>query len=373
LGIVPRTEDPQDAFMKRASNGTSIAPTCSALEASPALTWPDDPAKQMSSSRRDFLRVLGISALALSLPGGAAASLRRLTRPIRIGFIADLHHDLMHDSEARLDDFLQTMDRIKAGAIVQLGDFAYPNKRNQSVIDRFNKAHEHSLHVIGNHDMDAGHTRQHCFDLWGMKGRFYTHDIGGLRLLVLDGNDAGSPTHRGGYPSFIGQEQTAWLEEQLGKEEGPFLVLSHQPLAGVWPIDNAMDLQPLLARYADKVLLCVNGHSHVDDLLRVQKVSYLHVNSASYFWVGDAFRHESYPSEIHAQRPWISRTCPYRDSLFTVLTFDPGSATITVMGKESTWVGKSPAELGADPSPQIILGEQVLPRIRTRRLEWPNR
>ena len=41
------------------------------------------------------------------------------------------------------------------------------------------------------------HTKQQCFDVWGMTGRFYNQRIAGLNLIVLNGIDAGSPTHKG--------------------------------------------------------------------------------------------------------------------------------------------------------------------------------
>ena len=47
------------------------------------------------------------------------------------------------------------------------------------------------MHVIGNHDTDAGFTKDNCIDVWGMPGRYYAKNIEGLQLLVLDGNDGG--------------------------------------------------------------------------------------------------------------------------------------------------------------------------------------
>jgi Icc protein len=49
----------------------------------------------------------------------------------------------------------------------------------------------------------------------GIPSRYYARDIEGLQLLVLDGNDAGSPTYKGGYVSYVGKEQVEWLKEQI--------------------------------------------------------------------------------------------------------------------------------------------------------------
>ena len=70
--------------------------------------------------------------------------------------------------------------------------------------------------------------------------------------------------------------------------------------------------------------------------------------------------------EIHAKHPSISYTCPYRDSLFTTLTVEPRTSAIHVKGCRSSWVGKSPAELGLDMHPGLTNGEEIAPRIRDR-------
>ncbi|MDE0895870.1 MAG: metallophosphoesterase family protein [Planctomycetota bacterium] len=318
-------------------------------------------------TRRDFLAAAGAAVTTVTLSSGAVPIFRNLKGPIRFGLITDLHQDLMHDGESRLDAFLAWSESVDTDCIMQLGDFAYPKEGNRAVIDKFNKAK--GLHVIGNHDMDAGHTNEQCVNVWGMSHRYYAHDVKGLRVLVLDGNDKGSPTHKGGYAAYVGKEQQEWLQEQLTGHDGPFLIASHQSLSGPWAVDNAIEIQAILSKHADKIAMCINGHDHIDLLQRVGGVCYLHVNSASYQWVGGAHKHNSYPAEIHADHPWIGHTCPYRDSVFAGLTFDPESGTITIEGRTSTWVGPSPAELGVDTHADLANGEEIAPRIRSRHIE----
>ena len=121
---------------------------------------------------------------------------------------------------------------------MQLGDFAFPNHKHQVYADKFNAAHDRTIHVIGNHEFDYGLTRADCFKAWGIDTSYYRQDIGGLRVLVLDGNEKGSPTHRGGYPSYIGQQQQAWIARELEDADKPILILSHQPLAGTSAIQQ---------------------------------------------------------------------------------------------------------------------------------------
>ena len=319
-------------------------------------------------TRRTFLQATGVAALSTFVPNRADSVLRDLSAPVRIGMITDLHQDIMHDGPERLDQFLSAMKKVAPDAIAQLGDFAVPAKENQPLIDTFNHAHPVSLHVLGNHDADGGYTYDQTQNAWGMAERYYYRDVNGLRIIVLDGNEL-PENHEGGYPSHIGSEQIAWLRDALHSFNGPILVLSHQPLAGPWAIDNAAEVQRVLSSAADRVLLAVNGHSHIDQLLRVGDVGYLHLNSASYVWVGRKFSHQSYSSQIHDQHPRLAGACPYREALFTTLTFDPESQSVSIEARTSDWVGPSPAERGRDKHPELFDGEQIVPMIRARRLQ----
>lgn len=296
-------------------------------------------------SRRDFLKASSVSLLGLAIPE-STIRLFQTRQEIKIGLISDLHVDIIHDGEARLQAFLDQMAREDPQALIQMGDFAIPKAENKKVIQAFNEAHPKAFHVLGNHDMDGGFSREDVTRAFGMSGRYYSKDLGIIQLVVLDGNDPGSPTSKGGYPSYIDSEQQAWLISELKKADKPVLVVSHQPLAGIFPIDNPQDIQGILSSYSSKILLAINGHAHVDQHLAIGGVNYLHINSASYYWVGENLAHQSLSPEIHEKHPALQYTCPYSEALFALLTIDPGTAKITVQGRKSQWIGPSPQELG---------------------------
>lgn len=329
----------------------------------------DSPANA-ATARRDFLAVAGALGTSLALPQSVRGGLAQLTQPVRLGLIADLHHDVMHDGPRRLQAFLKSMAKQKPDALIQLGDFAYPNTENQPVADAFRNAHPRALHVLGNHEIDDGHSFDEVAKIWGMPARYYTESIEGLNLIVLDGNEK-PPNHQGGYPARIGPEQMNWLRSQLHELSGPVIVICHQPLAGPSAIDNAKDVQEILNQSADKVLLTVNGHTHIDHVVRVGRIINLHVNSASYYWVGGSHRNRSFTEAIHTKFPYVEYTCPYQDSLFTTLTIDPKSGRIHVAESETQWVGKSPAELGVNTPADLTDGEEICPQIRQRSLLRP--
>jgi 3',5'-cyclic-AMP phosphodiesterase len=319
--------------------------------------------------RRDFIVNTVGACIALNIPAAARNALKSMKKQVKIGLITDLHQDVIHNGAERLKAFLQEMKKTRPDAIMQLGDFAYPGDENKEVIDLFNKAHPARLHVIGNHDTDAGYKKEQCISYWGMPARYYVQEISGIWFIVLDANDKGSPVHKGGYPAFIGSEQVEWLKQKLKEIDGSIIIVSHQPLAGAMAVDNAEEIQDILSAASDKVLLAINGHTHVDAVLQIKNVNYVHINSASYFWVGGKFKHDSYPAEIHQSHPWIASTCPYKEPLFTTMTIDPRSATITIKGKKTEWVGKSPEELGFNDIVPLKVDEEIVPYIRERRLK----
>ncbi|MBK8652970.1 MAG: metallophosphoesterase [Haliscomenobacter sp.] len=320
-------------------------------------------------NRRQYLQTTLTGALSLIVPKMAFPAMQLLDAKIRFGLIADLHQDLIHDGLDRMQAFAKAMKKERPDATIQMGDFAHPSTKNQAVISLFNQTSCMPLHVIGNHDTDGGHTKQQCLDVWGMPARYYQQQVKGVLLLVLDGNEPGSPGHRGGYASYIGPEQRAWLRESLTTATGPVIVVSHQPLAGPIAVDDAPEVQAILSEFASKILLALNGHSHIDYLLRINQVSYLHVNSAAYFWVGDRFKHATYPPGISSKYPVASLSCPYRESLFATLTIDPANNTIAIQGRATEWVGPSPTQLGLDAYPYLHTGEEIAPHIRPRVIE----
>ena len=142
--------------------------------------------RKIIMTRSDYFRSTGVVATSILMPRQVKAALSNITSPIKLGLIADLHQDVMHDGPARLKAFLDAMKNEKPDALLQLGDFAYPSKKNEVVTKAFEKAHPKALHVLGNHEIDGGHSFDQVAKLWGMKGRYYTENVNGLDVIVLD-------------------------------------------------------------------------------------------------------------------------------------------------------------------------------------------
>jgi len=319
-------------------------------------------------NRREFIGGMLATGIVLQIPDVALAMFAPKAKPVKAGIITDLHHDLIHNGAERLDVFLDHCKKINPDLLLQMGDFAYPNEKNKELIDRFNNANKETIHVIGNHDTDSGHTKAQCISYWKMPARYYTKEVNGICFIVLDGNDKGSPKHKGGYPAYINDEQKNWLQQQLKDINKPIIIISHQPLAGALAVDNAEEIQDILSSAADKILLAVNGHTHIDCQLQIKNINYVHINSASYFWVGSKYKHNSYSEEIHHTHQWISSTCPYQNALFTTLTIDPSLGVIHIEGRKSNWVGPSPKELNYEDETGIMPEKEIVPLIRKRKI-----
>ncbi|HSF53419.1 MAG TPA: metallophosphoesterase [Algoriphagus sp.] len=319
-------------------------------------------------SRRDFLKTSSITLLSLSIPESAARFFSSDLK-LKIGLISDLHVDIIHDGATRLQVFVDEMEKVNPDALIQMGDFAIPKPENFKVIQAFNEANSKAFHVLGNHDMDGGFSREKVAEVFGMPGLFYSVDLGSMQLIVLDGNDPGSKKNQGGYASYIGPEQQSWLITQLEQATKPVLIVSHQPIAGIYTIDNAQEIQEILSRFASKILLAINGHAHVDQHVVVGGVNYVHINSASYYWVGEKLAHESLAPEVHEMYPALKFTCPYSDPLFSVLTIDAKSRKITVEGRKSQWIGPSPQDLGYTILSESERKLNLRPEISKRKLQ----
>ena len=73
---------------------------------------------------------------------------------VRFGICADVHKDVMHDADQRLQAFVGEMNESDVDFIVELGDFSQPQDYNSSFLNVWNSYEGPSFHVLGNHDMD---------------------------------------------------------------------------------------------------------------------------------------------------------------------------------------------------------------------------
>jgi 3',5'-cyclic AMP phosphodiesterase CpdA len=320
------------------------------------------------TARRRFLKTLAAGSL-LPLP------LRAETKavPLRIGLITDVHKDIMHDADFRLQTFIDAMSKTKVDAIMQLGDFCVPKSANQGFLDIWNSFKGPRHHVIGNHDTDGGFKREQVVGFWGMPSRYYSYDLGGFHFIVLDANDR-PEGFKGGYPSSLAADQLEWLKQDLAKTRLNTFVVTHQSLEA--DLTNRGEVRTVLeaAKTTDgnrKVAACLNGHWHIDRAVEINAIPYIHINSASYLWVGSGFKRERLDPVLAKAHPYVSSTIPYTDPVFTILEIDPAAGTFSLAASESRWMGPGPDEIGYPPADSPFKRGMLHPGIRALKRGLP--
>jgi predicted MPP superfamily phosphohydrolase len=315
--------------------------------------------------RREFLYRLSNLGGAIILPWSISSGQEINTNnKLRIGLIADLHHDIMHDSMERLSTFIKQANSSEADFVLQMGDFCVPKPENKELLNNFAGFNGPSYHILGNHDMDGGFSCEETMEFWGMREKYYSFNFKGLHFVIMDGNDP-NPEPWEGYNRYIGKEQQKWLREDLEKTNLDTFIFSHQTIENEeGGVANFLDIRKILeevnkSKKKGKVVACFSGHHHTDYMTSINDIYYIQINSASYRWVGDDYQYVRYSKEIDEKYPWIKYTIPYKDPLFTFLEIDP-AGYLTLEPKSTEFVGPGPEEMGG---PVTALNDPIVAEI----------
>lgn len=315
-------------------------------------------------------------SLLLSLGLRAGSSLfAQKAQTVTFGLCTDVHIPTMHDSEYRLTTFVEAMKKENPDFIIELGDFGIPKPEFQKAFDIWNSFPGEKYHVIGNHEMDGGTSKEIALEYRNMSSGYYSFDKKGFHFIVLDGNDKKDPTVKG-YQQFIGPEQFAWLKQDLEKAQYPVVLFSHQGLSIYqthqerYGLDNYQEIQNLLQEHNRlhpdrKVIASFNGHTHTEYAEQIGGIWYISTTSMAYHWLGEDYEHIRYSEEVDKNYRWIKYTAPFKEPLFTTVEIS-SNGTIKIAGKKTEWVGPSPFELGFPEN----LKPYVHPWITKRKLKF---
>jgi len=127
-------------------------------------------------NRRDFIRGLSIAGTAIMFPLHLNANGSKKGRSLKFGLCADVHKDIMHDADLRMKTFIDEASEKDLDFIIQLGDFCRPYEYNLEFMSIWNSYPGKKYHVLGNHDMDGGFTREQVVEYWNIPGRYYSFD-----------------------------------------------------------------------------------------------------------------------------------------------------------------------------------------------------
>ena len=325
---------------------------------------------------------------------------------VKFGIFSDLHVDIMHDPQLRLESFLDACRQEQVDFIIHLGDFCYPETRKvickpenrpvnienalhsptyadkDTIIALYRDFEAPSYHVIGNHDCDMC-TKEEVLWYYGVTYKpYYSFDHGGFHFIVLDPNyymqdgeyiSYGNGNYFDAAPGtlpYLPPEQLSWLEEDLSKTPYPTILFSHERLAEDHAaIRNAAQLRSILAVAPNKVVLALNGHEHMDNVWKVDNTWFLNINSISNYWLGEEYIClNRYTKEIDEKHPNIRYVVPYRDPVFSIVTVDENGATIH--GRSGEFVGITPDAQGVNQAGTSFRRKLVTPITPSQQYRW---
>ncbi len=302
--------------------------------------------------RRDFVKGISVAAAGSVFTRSFAFTpfLTGKNKTLTIGWITDVHHGYCADAGSRLEAFIARANQRKPDFILQGGDFCHPTTEARSFMNIWEKFSGPKYHVLGNHDMDKGNKKQ-IMELWGMEKPYYSFDQGEFHFVVMDCNHILTDGKYIDYANanfyienprrdLVNPEQIEWLKEDLLKMRMPTIIISHQSFDDIWTgytVPNKLDVRKVIddansGSKHPKVIACFCGHHHLDNHMVINGVQYFHINSSSYYYVGEGFGSDG-------------AKAMYADPLYCFVTLDP-AGRISIEGRSSHFVSPTPAEKG---------------------------
>jgi len=245
--------------------------------------------------------------------------------------------------------------------IVNGGDLTYgpAAEITGDFMEKYNKIPLPVYNLLGNHDSD-----QTSFDetvkLYNMPHNYYYVDCKGYRFIMCDPNyylvdgeyihyDLGNyyPVP-GSLRGIMPPDQLDWLKETIDTAEGPCILISHESFEREADgIHNLEDVRRIIndanKKKPHSVILCINGHHHIDYLRILDNVIYLDLNSATFNTVSR--KHDFFPKELCEKHKSICNLVMFNDPLNAVIELD--GTTVDIRGVKSTYfMGVSPELVG---------------------------
>ena len=322
--------------------------------------------------RRNFITSAVIAGIGIAgVDSLQAAPAEKGKVLLRIGICADLHQDIIPDGPARLTAFITEMNALKPDLIVQMGDLCTPAPANQVIMDIWNQYKGAKYHVIGNHDTDGGFTHKQVVDFWNATAPYYSFDINGYHIVVLNANEEKAIPHYTGPVSIISDAQKTWLEKDLNSTSLPVLVFCHQGLdndtgGGVFQgnlVRVILDRANVKAGFK-KVQMVFSGHHHQDYLNVINGINYVQINSMSYQYMGPDYARPHYDAATEKAHPSIRYTAPYKDPIWALLTIY-SNGKVDIKGKTSVFLSPTPKEMNR---PEFHSGYPDVPYISDKKI-----
>lgn len=258
-------------------------------------------------TRRGFLHLGGLAAISCALPGCASWPARGSSSPLRFVFFTDIHARTEWETPQALELAARAIDREAADLVIAGGDLITEGfqstaeilaPRWRTYLDMHNAISAPVYPVLGNHDLVAAipedgsrpsdDPRREFRDHFKLARTYRAFDAGGVHFILLDSVDIIGGDLK--YQGLIDARQLEWLDETLAKIPNgePIVAASHLPLlTGFYQrTKGATTAAPanrvvtnnleVLDRFSEhNLLLVLQGHLHVDELLRWRDTTFV--------------------------------------------------------------------------------------------------
>lgn len=258
-------------------------------------------------TRRVMLGGAGAVLASALLPRAAWAG-RGRRGSLRLAFFTDVHTRLEWETPLALERAAQAVNARRPDLVVGGGDLITDGfqsgaeavaPRWDAYLEHFQRALSSPVHcAIGNHDLvaaipedgspRAADPRSAFRSRLGVDRTFRSLDAGGYHLVLLDPVEVvgGDLKYRG----WVGEEQLRWLEQDLAGLDAttPVVLVTHMPLLTAFyqategteypaPANRAVvNNLEVLERFAGRnLLLVLQGHLHVDEMLRWRDTTFI--------------------------------------------------------------------------------------------------
>lgn len=292
---------------------------------------------------------------------------------------SDFHAPDVPAGKENLEAFINAANAEGVDFVIELGDFCRLDSASRVFHEIWNRYPGDKYHVIGNHDMDS-YTPEEYVAGMGMPGRYYSFDKGDYHFIVLDGNnlyDGKDYTHysKANYyvdaskRAYMDPEQLEWLKRDLASTDRRCIIFSHQSIDSF--LNNRNEVRGILEdanRLAGfkKVVLAFSGHNHSNYTKKINGITYMQINSASYVWIDQPTMTERrYPKEVNDRYSLLKYSMTFDAPLYAIVTLTPTGAT--VKGTKANFLPPLPEEIGL---PDEVDGFPLVSVIEDAEIKW---
>ena len=308
---------------------------------------------------------------------------------IRFAIFTDLHLDITPDALEFFKQFKADLDTQETDFVIQLGDlvvarpwleeyFADPDsfvmpeelakekkdfEYHKEYYRRFlevKKALPDLYNVLGNHDHDRA-DKEYLMRTLPMPAPYYRFTVKGFDLIVLDSNNYYvdgefipydrqnymKDKREGKHLDALGKQQLEWLREVLASNNNPALLFAHAPMdTAIYEREEFAAILREARQNGKKIIMCANGHSHIDSFNLVDGVYYWEVNCMTNRFLSRALEPAHYYGEaLSAQYRNIRFGCPYDAPLYAYVTvYEDGH--VKIEGRKAEYRHPNPDERG---------------------------